>query len=209
MLLFLDVISSIPEFCVIDDNKVILQEKIIKNETDRLSDNIIQSYIEIDKRLNLTQNLKKISTTIGPGSYTSLRVGSAFISGLLISRKIEYYPLSIEDILNFNSKISSKKNYGVFITSSNNQQFLCYKNKDNVMEYNKIENNKFSIPKHIELIFFNKTEIKENNKLEQIQFSFFEEFYKNYNNLTFKKNIIINPIYISNNQILNWIELAQ
>ena len=203
MLLFLDVISSIPEFCVIDDNKVILQEKIIKNETDRLSDNIIQSYIAIDKRLNLTQNLKKISTTIGPGSYTSLRVGSAFVSGLMISRKIPYYPLSIDDILNFNSKKYYKKNLGVFITSSNDQQFLCYKNKDNVMEYNKIENNKCSIPKHIELILVNKTEINLSNKLEQIQFSFFEEFYKNYNNLTFKKNIIIKPIYISNNQLLN------
>ena len=203
MLLFLDVISPIPEFCVIDDNKVILKEKIIQNETDRLSDNIIQSYTEIDKRLNLTQNLKKLSTTIGPGSYTSLRVGSAFISGLMISRKIPYYPLSIEDILNFNSKKSSKNNLGVFITSSNNQEFLCYKNEDNEMEYNKIENNKFSIPEHVELILFNKTEINENNKLEQIQFSFFEEFYKNYNNLTFKKNIIIKPIYISNNQLLN------
>ena len=203
MLLFLDVISPLPEFCVIDDNKVILKEKIIQNETDRLSDNIIQSYVEIDKRLNLTKNLKKISTTIGPGSYTSLRVGSAFISGLMISRKIPYYPLSIEDILNFNSKKLSKNNLGVFITSSNNQEFLCFKNKDNVMEYNKIENNKYLIPKHIELILFNKTEINKNNKLEQIHFSFFEEFYKNYNNLTFKKNIIIKPIYVSNNQLLN------
>ena len=105
--------------------------------------------------------------------------------------------------LGFSSKKTSKNNLGVFITSSNNQQFLCYKNKDNIMEYNKIENNKYSIPKHIELILFNKTEINENNKLEQIQFSFFEEFYKNYNNLTFKKNIIIKPIYISNNQLLN------
>ena len=203
MLLFLDVISPLPEFCVIDDNKVILKEKIIQNETDRLSDNIIQSYVEIDKRLNLTKNLKKISTTIGPGSYTSLRVGSAFISGLMISRKIPYYPLSIEDILNFNSKKLSKNNLGVFITSSNNQEFLCFKNKDNVIEYNKIENNKYLIPKHIELILFNKTEINKNNKLEQIHFSFFEEFYKNYNNLTFKKNIIIKPIYVSNNQLLN------
>ena len=203
MLLFLDIISPIPEFCVIDDNKVILKKKIIQNETDRLSDNIIQSYIAIDKRLNLTQNLKKISTTIGPGSYTSLRVGSAFVSGLMISRKISYYPLSIDDILNFNSKKYYKKNLGVFITSSNDQQFLCYKNNDNVMEYKKIENSKCSIPKHIELILFNKTEINENNKLQQIQFSFFEEFYKNYNNLNFKKNIIIKPIYISNNQLLN------
>ena len=203
MLLFLDLISSIPEFCVIDDNKVILQQKITQSETDKLSDNIIQSYIEIDKRLNLTKNLKRISTTIGPGSYTSLRVGSAFISGLMISRKIPYYPLSIEDILNFNSIKYSKKNLGVFITSSNNQKFLCYKIKDNEMEYYKIENNKYSIPKKIDLILFNKSKIYENNELEQIKFSFFEEFYNNYNNLTFKKDIIIKPIYISNNQLLN------
>ncbi len=203
MLLFLDIISSIPEFCVIDDNKVILQQKITQNETDKLSDNIIQSYIEIDKRLNLTKNLKKISSTIGPGSYTSLRVGSAFISGLMVSRKIPYYPLSIEDILNFNSRKYSKKNLGAFVTSSNNQKFLCYKIKDNVMEYYKIENNKYSIPKHIDLIIFNKTKINENIDLKQIQFSFFEEFYNNYINLDFEENIIIKPIYISNNQLLN------
>ena len=41
------------------------------------------------------------------------------------------------------------------------------------MEYNKIENDRCLIPKHIELILFNKTEINEDNKLEQIQFSFF------------------------------------
>ena len=203
MLLFLDIISSIPEFCVIEDNKVILQQKITQDESDRLSDNIIQSYIEINKRLNLTKNLKRISTTIGPGSYTSLRVGSAFISGLMISNKIPYSPLSIEDIIHFNSKKHSKKNLGVFITSSNKQEFLCYKNDNNVMEYNKIESNKYSIPKHIELILFNKTKINENNELEQIKFSFFEEFYNNFNNLIFKKNIIIKPIYVSNNQLLN------
>ena len=203
MLLFLDIISSLPEFCVIDDNKIILQQKITQSETDMLSDNIIQSYIEIDKRLNLTKNLKKISTTIGPGSYTSLRVGSSFISGLMISRNIPYYPLSIEDILNYNAIKHSKKNLGIFITSSNNQKFFCYKIKDNKMEYNKIENNKYMIPKHIDLILFNKNKIYDNNELEQMKFSFFEEFYSNYNNFTFKKNIIIEPIYISNNQLLN------
>jgi len=203
MLLFLDIISSLPEFCVIDDNKIILQQKITQSETDMLSDNIIQSYIEIDKRLNLTKNLKKISTTIGPGSYTSLRVGSSFISGLMISRNIPYYPLSIEDILNYNAIKHSKKNLGIFITSSNNQKFFCYKIKDNKMEYYKIENDKYIIPKHIDLILFNKNKIYDNNELEQMKFSFFEEFYSNYNNFTFKKNIIIEPIYISNNQLLN------
>ena len=203
MLLFLDIISSIPEFSVIDDNKVILQEKIIQSETEKLSDNIIQSYTEIDKCLNLTKYLRGISTTIGPGSYTSLRVGSAFISGLMISRKIPYYPLSIEDILKFNTKKHSKKSLGVFISSSNNQEFLCYKNKNNFMEYKKIEKNKYLIPKYIDLILFNKIKINEDNKFEQIQFSFFEEFFRNYKNLNFTNDTIIKPIYISNNQLLN------
>ena len=71
------------------------------------------------------------------------------------------------------------------------------------MEYYKIEKDKYSIPKHIELILFNKTKINKNNKLEQIEFSFFNEFYNNYNNLNFVTDSIIKPIYISNNQLLN------
>ena len=53
MLLFLDIVSPIPEFTIIEDNKVILRQKIISNEGDKLSDNIIQSYIEINNKLNL------------------------------------------------------------------------------------------------------------------------------------------------------------
>jgi hypothetical protein len=55
----------------------------------------------------------------------------------------------------------------------------------------------------MELILFNKNEINDNYKLEQIEFSLFEEFYKKYNNLTFKKKIIIKAIYISNNELVN------
>ena len=91
----------------------------------------------------------------------------------------------------------------VFVNSSNKQKFLCYKTKDNEIKYDKIENNKYSIPQHIDLILFNNSKINENNEIEQMKFSFFEDFYNNYNNLTFKKNIIIKPIYISNNQLLN------
>ena len=54
---------------------------------------------------------------------------------------------------------------------------------------------------YCEIISHNK--INKKNKLEQIQFSFFDEFYKNYNNLTFVTDSIIKPIYISNNQLLN------
>ena len=99
MLLFLDVISPIPEFFAIEDNKIIYQCKIVTNESEKLSDNIIQKYIEIDKELNLNKKLKKLAMTIGPGSYTSLRVGASFLSGLSISMNLKYCPITISAIL--------------------------------------------------------------------------------------------------------------
>ena len=51
---------------------------------------LIFLYLIIVLISHLTKNLKKISTTIGPGSYTSLRVGAAFISGLNISKEIQF-----------------------------------------------------------------------------------------------------------------------
>ena len=77
MFLFLDVISTIPEFFVIEDNKLIIKRKILSKETEKLSDNIIQAYIKLDNEINLTKNLKKVALTVGPGSYTSLRVGAS------------------------------------------------------------------------------------------------------------------------------------
>ena len=52
MLLFLDVVSPIPEFSIIDDKKVLLQKKIISQKSDKLSDNIFQTYIKLSKVLN-------------------------------------------------------------------------------------------------------------------------------------------------------------
>ena len=55
MFLFLDVISTIPEFFVIEDNKLIIKRKILSKETEKLSDNIIQAYIKLDNEINLTK----------------------------------------------------------------------------------------------------------------------------------------------------------
>ena len=88
MLLFFDVISTIPEFYLIEEKKVILNRKILSKQGDKLSDNIFEVYSKLNSELNLTQNLKKIVITNGPGSYTSLRVGSAFVAGLSISKNL-------------------------------------------------------------------------------------------------------------------------
>ena len=203
MLLFLDVISSIPEFFIIEDNKVIYQRKIITNVSDKLSDNIFENYTEINNNFNLTDNLKKIAITIGPGSYTSLRVGAAFISGLQISKNLEFYPLSITDIYKFKLKTYKEEDLGFFICSSKNQNFFCTMSNQQNIEYTKIEDDTYLVADNITKIFYNYRQFDTTKKVKQYKFSFIEEILMNYNTIEFLKNTIINPIYVSNNKILN------
>ena len=48
MLLFLDLISPLPEFSIIEENKLIFNKKINENTEEKLSDNIFNKYLEID-----------------------------------------------------------------------------------------------------------------------------------------------------------------
>ena len=82
MFLLLDVASPIPEFHLINDKKIIDSIKIVDNNDQKLSDLLIPTYLEIDTAYKLSDNLKKIIITIGPGSYTALRVGASFVAGL-------------------------------------------------------------------------------------------------------------------------------
>ena len=59
------------------------------------------------------------------------------------------------------------------------------------------------IPKQIDKIYYNYQNINCNKEIFQIKFDFLEFILQNYKNFNFKKNGIINPIYISNNKILN------
>ena len=60
MILLLDIVSPIPEFSVIDDNKIIFSENILKTKEDKLSDKIIPSYQKLDKSMDLTNKLKSL-----------------------------------------------------------------------------------------------------------------------------------------------------
>ena len=155
MLLFLDVISSLPEFLLIEDNKVVHKRKIIEKTSENLSDNIFESYMDICNDYNLNNNLKKISITIGPGSFTSLRVGAAFISGLKISKNLLYNGFSIDDIFKFKSSEYHNKEVGIFISSAKNQNFFCTYSKQNKVQYTKIENENFIIPKNLDIVLYN------------------------------------------------------
>ena len=203
MLLFLDVVSPIPEFFIIEDNKVILKRKIISKDSEKLSDNIFPVYINSTKYLNLPKNLKKIAITTGPGSYTSLRVGAAFLAALKISKDLSFCPISAEDILKFKLQNFKFNEIAVFISSANNQKFLCTLDNNKKIEYVKLENDKLNLNRRITTVFYNNKKLECDNNVNNISFSFIDELLLNYTNLNFVKKTSIKPIYISNNNILN------
>ena len=200
MFLFLDAASPIPEFHLIEDKKIIKSIKIIEDSDKKLSNSIIPKYLEINSIYNLNSNIKKLIVTIGPGSYTALRVGASFISGLSQSLSLPVSVVSTETIYDC---FNDNKEIGIYFESSNNQKFFSYK-KGLVFFHEKIENENYILPKNISSIFYNLKNPKFNDeKIYLKSFSIKEIILKNIELLEFKKNLIIKPIYISNNSILN------
>ena len=209
MILFLDTVSPLPEFSLIADNKIIFSKKIINNHHEKMSDYLIKSYIDLEKKFSLDQKLENLIINIGPGSYTSLRIGIAFFSGLSLSYQIDLKGIPCVDFYKYVISKDDLLLTGIFINSANNQKFICiydqkkeYYNIHKIESFNEIEN--FKIKKVI-----SNTELNKNNS----------NFFKNikYQSISFKEIIIknldaimrlespkiIEPIYISNNKILN------
>ena len=212
MILFLDSITPLPEFSLIEDNKIIFSKKILTNNLDKMSDYIIPIYIDLEKKFSLDKKLKLLVTNTGPGSYTALRVGIAFLSGLSIAQNINLIGLSCIDLFRYEIKNEELNSSVIYICSSNNQKFMCYYSiKKNKYVINKIEND--NIP--FELHKLSIKNIFANSDLPKTPSEFFQDI--KYNKIIFhdlvNKNIkqiislpqqnIIQPIYISNNKILN------
>ena len=202
MFLFLDVASPISEFHLINDKKIIDSIKITNKTDQKLSDLLIPTYLRIDNDYNLSKKLKKLIITIGPGSYTALRVGASFIAGLSQSMDLPVAVISTTTIYKYLS--DTNKKIGIYFESSNNQKFFLYKKNSKYINV-KIENQNFVIPELISYIFYNMGLPKFiDNKIKSEMFWIKMHVLENLHKLEFNKNLIIKPIYISNNSILNW-----
>ncbi len=201
MFLFLDVASPISEFHLINDKKIIDSIKITNKTDQKLSDLLIPTYLQIDNDYNLSKKLKKLIITIGPGSYTALRVGASFIAGLSQSMDLPVAVISTKTIYKYLS--DNNKQIGIYFESSNNQKFFLYQKNSEYINV-KIENQNFVIPELISYIFYNLGLPKfTDNKIKSKMFSIKMHVLENLEKLEFNKNLIIKPIYISNNSILN------
>jgi len=201
MFLFLDVASPISEFHLINDKKIIDSIKITNKNDQKLSDLLIPAYLQIDNDYKLSKKLKKLIITIGPGSYTALRVGASFIAGLSQSMDLPVAVVSNKTIYNYLS--DTNKQIAIYFESSNNQKFFLYKKNSEYINV-KIENQNFVIPELISYIFYNLSLPNFiDDKIKSEMFSIKMNVLENLHKLEFNKNLIIKPIYISNNSILN------
>ena len=204
MILYLDVVSSIPEFSIIEDNKIILSTKIIHSVDEKLSDNIIPKYLEMNKSFKFQNNLKGLIITTGPGSYTSLRVGAAFIAGLKYSKNIKTASVSSEIISKLLISDNNKINELVYINSANSQNFISLQNNKNIFTHYKIDNEYANLPKEVKKIYFNEKPLKNQlNNIKYEKFNLNSLVVKNLNKINFSNKNLIKPIYISNNKLLN------
>ena len=201
MFLLLDVASPIPEFHLINDKKIIDSIKIIDNNDQKLSDLLIPTYLEIDTAYKLSKILKKLIITIGPGSYTALRVGASFIAGLSQSMSL---PVSVVSTLTIHNHLSEPRDHiGVYFESSNKQKFFSYYKNDQFI-HKKIDDTLYKIPNSVSKVIYNFTIPNFiNAKIQSEIFSIKINIIENLDKLEFDNNLIIKPIYISNNTILN------
>ena len=212
MILFLDTVSLIPTFSVIKDNKIVHSIHILDKNNNKISDRIIPAFLELQKESQLDGKIKKLIVCTGPGSYTSLRVGIAFMYGISYSKKIPLIGISCFDLFLLAIPKSNFKKTLMFVCSSNDQNFISiylnqnnkfltkklnYKSELTSIDYNKynysISNYKLSL-KIIKT--FNLNNHQEVNLAEIVK--------KNIKKITSlpTKNII-KPIYISDNKILS------
>jgi len=201
MFLLLDVVSPIPEFHLINDKKIIDSIKITDNNDQKLSDLLIPTYLEIDTTYKLSDNLKKLIITIGPGSYTALRVGASFIAGLSQSMNL---PVSVVSTLTIHNHLLEPRNHiGIYFESSNKQKFFSYQ-KNHQFIHEKIDDRSYKIPESVSKLLYNYTLPNFiNTKIESEIFSIKINIIENLDKLEFDNNLIIKPIYVSNNTILN------
>ena len=209
MILFLDTISPLPEFSLIADNKIIFSKKIINNHHEKMSDYLIKSYTDLEKKFSLDQKLENLIINIGPGSYTSLRIGIAFFSGLSLSYQIDLKGIPCVDFYKYLISKDDLLLTGIYINSANNQKFICiydekkeYYNIHKIESFNEIEN--FKIKKIISNTELNKNNLNLFKNIQYQSTSFKEIIIKNLDAIMKLENSkIIEPIYISNNKILN------
>lgn len=211
MILFLDTVSPVAKFHVIEDNNIVQSINIINKKDNKISDCIIPAFLKLEKKIQIKKNITKLVTCTGPGSYTALRIGIAFIYGLSLSMKIPLIGISCPNIIKLLISKNKESKTLIFICSSNDQYFYCLINKNSELCINKLEFNRLSKLVHsnhysssISNYQLPNNLMKILDKKNHVTKSFEKILSSNYNRIKlFKSQKILSPIYTSDNFKLN------
>ena len=212
MILFLDTVSPLPVFSVIEENKVIKSIQVLSKNSKKISDCIIPAYFTLQNQLQVNDKIEKLIVCTGPGSFTALRVGIAFMYGLSITKKIPLIGIPCTTLLQFSIQQLDKKKTLMIICSSNDQNFIAvssncsekyliekvdtklYSTKIDYKKYSRCVSNFKPSPDIIKIFG--------SNICQQIDFT--EIVRSNLNKiLPLSKKLVVEPIYISDNKIFN------
>ena len=140
MNLFLDTISPIPKFYIINNNSI-QSIQILNKNSNKISDNIVQVFLKMQRKFKLNDKIDNLIVCTGPGSYTAMRIGIAFMYGISITKKIPLIGISGLELLKFATPKQNHKQTLFLIKSSNDQNFFSiYSKKNNSYLLNKINN---------------------------------------------------------------------
>ena len=149
MIFFIDTVSLKPHISLIKDNNIINSTKIPTNFP--VSDTLIQELEKIIKNNLKSVRISLIAVCVGPGSYTSLRIGISVAIGLRYSFDIPVLGFSANEVLlNYSRLKNLKKNICIYVQSLNNQSFLTLYDKQNNQI---IKTQKFESKENIEPYF--------------------------------------------------------
>ena len=95
----------------------------------------------MQRKFKLNDKIDNLIVCTGPGSYTAMRIGIAFMYGISITKKIPLIGISGLELLKFATPKQNHKQTLFLIKSSNDQNFFSiYSKKNNSYLLNKINN---------------------------------------------------------------------
>mgnify|MGYP001277653372 CR=1 FL=1 len=217
MILFLDVISPVPKFVLIDSNKVIESLHILNKNNSKVSNCLHKKFLTLQKKYNLLDLLECLIVCTGPGSYTSLRVGISFMFGLSYSKKIPLKSIACTELFSYFINVDDIDKTFIIICSGNEQYFACLPIKNGNYNYKILKIDEKDSFENIDLTLYSKCISNFNlpdfiykeiySGIDKIDFinlqdKFYEKLFSISKDLIINTNIL-QPIYISNNKLFD------
>lgn len=134
LILGIDTSTKVGSVALFDDKKGVLAEVIINTKSNH-SDTIMSA---IDYILNLADcsvdDLDKIAVTVGPGSFTGIRIGIAIAKALVFKKDIKMTAMNTLDLLAHETSYKGKI-LSIIDARKERVYYALYENMEKISEY--------------------------------------------------------------------------